>query len=366
MLNLTKDNPNEGLARVTYILVILIAIVTMLVYSEEYVVPFIVALIIWFIIHELRENLQMIPWVRKNVPIWLQSTIAFFVIGLVIAAILEMIYYNLSSLYESVDMYQKNFQIVLLQLNQIAGWDIAAKVNASMAEFDFDAFVTSTIDYFTTLFGDGFLIIIYVAFLLVEETIFPMKLKAFYPEEEDQEKKGELFYKMDQNIGRYLRLKTLVSFITGGLSYIALLIFGVEAALFWAFMIFILNFIPTIGSLIATIFPALFAIFQMAELAPFLYILLSVGIIQVAVGNVLEPKLMGTSLNMSSLVVILSLTMWGAIWGIMGMILSVPITVMMIIVFEEIPSLRFIAVALSEKGELSKPLTRPKPPKTDR
>ncbi len=361
MLNISKENPNEGLARVAYILVILIAIVTMLVYSEEYVVPFIVALIIWFIIHELRENLQMIPWIRTNVPIWLQSTIAFFVITMVIGVILEMIYYNVSILYQSVDTYQSNFQIVLLQLNDIMEWDIATKVNESMAKYDFDAFVTSTIDYFTTLFGDGFLIIIYVVFLLVEETIFPMKLKAFYPAEEEQEKKGELFYKMDQNIGRYLRLKTLVSFITGALSYIALVIFGVEAALFWAFLIFILNFIPTVGSLIATIFPAIFAIFQMAELAPFLYILASVGIIQIVVGNIVEPKMMGTSLNMSSLVVVLSLTIWGAIWGIMGMILSVPITVMMIIVFEEIPSLRFIAIALSEKGELSKPLTRPKP-----
>ena len=153
----------------------------------------------------------------------------------------------------------------------------------------------------------------------------------------------------------------MVSFITGALSYGALVIFDVDAALFWAFLIFILNFIPTVGSLIATIFPALFAVVQQAELAQFLWVLGSVGLVQVIVGNIVEPKMMGTSLNMSSLVVILSLTIWGAIWGVMGMILSVPITVMMIIVFEEIPSLRFIAILLSEKGELSKPLHRPKP-----
>lgn len=155
----------------------------------------------------------------------------------------------------------------------------------------------------------------------------------------------------------------MVSFITGALSYVALLIFGVDSALFWAFLIFILNFIPTVGSLIATLFPALFAVVQTTEIAPFIYILLSVGSIQILVGNVLEPKIMGNSLNMSPLVVILSLTIWGAIWGIMGMILSVPITVMMIIVFEEIASLRFIAVALSEKGELNEPVVRPIPNK---
>ena len=361
MLNTAKNVSKEGLAKVTYILFILIAIVTILVYSEEYVVPFVVALIIWFIIHELRENLQMIPWVRKRIPIWLQSMIAFLIITLVITAILNMIYYNVSILYESIDQYLANFQVVLLKLNKTFGVDVATQVNEYLDKFDFGALAGSTIDYMTLLFGNGFLLIIYVVFLLVEESIFPLKLKAFYPAEEEQEKKQELFYKMDQNIGRYLRLKTLVSFITGALSYIALLIFGVEAALFWAFLIFILNFIPTVGSLIATLFPAIFAVFQMADLAPFIYILVSVGAVQVIVGNIIEPKLMGTSLNMSALVVILSLTIWGAMWGITGMILSVPITVMMIIVFEEIPSLRFIAIALSEKGQLSKPMSRPRP-----
>lgn len=341
------------LAKFTYILVSLIALVTILVYTEEYVVPFIVALILWFIIHELRENLQWIPWVRDNVPIWVQSLIAFLIITAVILGIAELVYYNFSVLYENYDTYEQNLQIVLLQLNDALNIDIAGKVNQYTQNFDVDAAFGSMFGATTSLFGDGFLILIYVVFLLIEESIFPLKLKAFYPNEEDQEKKQDLFYKMDQNIGRYLRLKTVVSFMTAVLSYVALIIFGVEAALFWSLLIFVLNFIPTIGSLIATVFPALFAVLQMAELAPFIYIMLSVGAVQIVIGNVVEPKMMGTSLNMSSLVVVLSLTIWGGIWGIMGMILSVPITVMMIIVFEEIPSLRFIAVALSEKGQLS-------------
>ncbi|MBU2915731.1 AI-2E family transporter [Reichenbachiella agariperforans] len=348
-----SDTSTQSITKFTYILLSLIAVIVILVYTEEYVVPFIIALIIWFIIHELRENLQWIPWVRKNVPIWLQSLIAFVIINLVIIGVGELVYINSTILYENIDLYEQNFQAVLLQLNEIFNIDIASKVNKYTHDFDVDEFAASMLNTTTALFGNGFLIVIYVIFLLIEESIFPLKLKAFYPDEEEQEKKQDLFYKMDQNIGRYLRLKTIVSFLTGALSYIVLLIFGVEAALFWALLIFVLNFIPTVGSLIATVFPAIFAVLQMAELAPFVYIMLSVGAVQIIIGNVVEPKLMGTSLNMSSLVVVLSLTIWGGIWGIMGMILSVPITVMMIIVFEEIPSLRFIAVALSEKGELS-------------
>lgn len=80
--------------------------------------------------------------------------------------------------------------------------------------------------------------------------------------------------------------------------------------------------------------------------------------IQILIGNILEPKIMGKSLNISSLVVILSLTFWGALWGVTGMILSVPITVVMIILCAEFPQTRFVAIMLSEHGEISPPTTR--------
>lgn len=346
-----SNNTSSELSKAAYLLITLIAITVILVYSEEYIVPFIVALLVWFIIHELREKLQLIPFVKDRFPIWLQSTIAFLIINLVIFLVADLIYINMSQLSESMALYERNITPIMNEVNQLVGMNISSKVSAYTSGLDFTTMISSLIDTTTTLFGNGFLILIYVAFLLVEERIFPLKLKAFYPDANKQNKMVKLFEKMDKKIGQYLRLKTLVSSITGLLSYFVLLAFGIDAALFWALLIFVLNFIPTIGSLIATIFPAIFAVLQFGELAPFVYIMLSVGAIQVVVGNIIEPKLMGDSLNISSLVVVLSLTIWGAIWGIMGMILSVPITVMMIIVFEEIPSLKFIAIALSEKGE---------------
>ena len=121
---------------------------------------------------------------------------------------------------------------------------------------------------------------------------------------------------------------------------------------FWAFLIFLLNFIPTIGSLIATTFPAVFALLQFGEFSYLVMVLVFVGLIQVAVGNVLEPKLMGNSLNISPLVAILSLTFWGAIWGVTGMFLSVPITVILVIIFSHFESTRPVAIMLSEKGKV--------------
>ncbi|MFT6865432.1 MAG: AI-2 transport protein TqsA [Cyclobacteriaceae bacterium] len=347
-----KGVSNLGLRKTTYILVSLVAMVTMLHYSQEYVIPFIFALIIWFIIHELRENLQMVPYIRDHWPLWVQSTIAFAVINIVVLVVVEMLLASMSALTESVDIYETNFNTSMTKVNDLFGMDVMAQLVDYVNNMDVSALIASTLDFATVLLGDFFLILIYIVFLLVEESVFDLKLNAIYPSRSKQNKNKKLFQKMDKNISRYLSLKTLVSLVTGGLSYFALLILGIDAPIFWAILIFVLNYIPTVGSLIATLFPAFFAILQFGELAPFLYVLVTVGTIQVIVGNIVEPKIMGNSLNMSSLVVILSLTIWGAIWGVMGMILSVPITVMIIIVCEEIPSLRFIAIALSEKGEI--------------
>ncbi len=340
-------------AKMAYILVSLVALVMILVAGQEYIITFIIALIVWFIIHELRENLQMIPYVKRKFPIWLQSAIAFLIINIVIIMVMEMLIISMSNLTSSLDVYEVNFEKTIKDISDRSGLDLVTTIHGYTDNFDFSDYGSKMIDVLVVFLGDAFLIPIYVLFLLIEESIFPYKMKVLYPKAEQQEKTSKLFQKMDKNISRYLLLKTYVSLLTGLLSYFVMLFFGLDGAVFWALLIFVLNYIPTIGSLIATLFPSVFSILQFGEIGPFIWLLIVIGIIQVVVGNVVEPKVMGSSLNISSLVVILSLTIWGAIWGVMGMILSVPITVMMIIVFEEIPSLRFIAVMLSERGNLN-------------
>jgi len=343
------------LSRAAYFLLILLCSVTILFYSQDYIIPFIVALIVWFIIHELRENIQQIPWLRKNMPLWAQSMVGFIIINVVIFIIIELLFVSMTTLLESVELYESNLDKTLLMINEWAGMDVTSQIYDYVNKMDVTELASKLVDAISALVGDAFLILIYVLFLLIEESVFPHKLKALYPSEKKQNKIIKLTQKMDHSISRYLTLKTIVSLLTGLLSYFALLLFGIDAPIFWALLIFVLNYIPTIGSLIATLFPALFGILQFGEFGPFVYILISVGLIQVIVGNVIEPKLMGNSLNISSLVVILSLTIWGAIWGIMGMILSVPITVMMIVVFEEIPGMRPVAIWLSERGNIHMP-----------
>ena len=107
--------------------------------------------------------------------------------------------------------------------------------------------------------------------------------------------------------------KTLLSLLTGIISYVVLISVGLDLAGFWAFVIFLLAYIPTIGSLLGVVFPALMALLQFGGGSEFLTIAVGLGAAQLVIGNVLEPRMMGKSLNLSSLVVIISLAVWGSI-----------------------------------------------------
>ena len=136
------------------------------------------------------------------------------------------------------------------------------------------------------------------------------------------------------------------------LAYAVMAWIGVDFAGFWAVMVFFFYFIPTIGSILAIMAPALLTLVQFDHLTPFLIVLLVIGTIQIVMANAIEPAIMGRSLNLSPLVVIVSLMVWGTMWGVVGMFLCVPITVVGLIVLAQFETTRPIAVLLSSDGRI--------------
>ena len=135
------------------------------------------------------------------------------------------------------------------------------------------------------------------------------------------------------------------------ISYIIMATLGLENALFWALVIFILNYIPIVGGLAAVVLPVMFGLVQYETLTPI--IILAGGLFgaQFIIGNTIQPKMMGDSMNLSALVVVLSLTLWGALWGGVGAFLSAPLTVIIMIILAQFPTTRWIAVLLSADGQ---------------
>ncbi len=339
-------------SRKIYVFLIIITTVVVLIFAQSIIIPFILAIIFWFIIRVIKKQLRRVQFVNR-LPHWLITIFSSLLLLGFLALTTELITQNISELTKTIPTYQENVQKITNTINEQFDIDLGNMINDLFKDYNFGDILTEVLSAITGIFGDAFTVILYLIFLLLEEPLFPKKIRAMYPFEEQYKHATNLIGKIDHSIGNYIALKTLVSILTGILSYFVLLFIGVDAPAFWAFLIFILNFIPTIGSLIATIFPAIFALLQFGEFTPGILVITIVGSIQLIIGNLVEPKLMGDSLNISPLVVLLTLAIWGVMWGFTGMLLSVPITVIMIIIMSEFQTTRPLAILLSQTGKIN-------------
>lgn len=349
------------------ICVILAAVITLLIVAKGLLVPIVIAVLVWYIINALADRLGEFRVVEKYLPKWGRLALSSLLITSVLIVIGGLIAENAREMTTAIPRYQENigqlYERIVEPPLEMASIRIGLpkdEVEARVGEYfsgpDSGAAITTVLTaVLSTLSGvaaNGFLIVIYVIFLLLEQTYFPKKIQALFPESRKLSHFRDVMERINESIHAYFTVKLSVSLLTAIASYLIMISVGLDFAIFWAFLIFLLNFIPNIGSLVATVFPAMVAVLQFDTLGPFFVILVGVGTVQVLVGNFIEPKMMGAQLNISSLVVIVALTVWGVIWGVAGMILCVPITVIMMIVLAQFPGTRPIAILLSERGEL--------------
>ena len=338
--------------RASNFIIVTTAIIAILVIGKGILIPFIFAVIFWFFTREIRKIIYKIPFAEKFIPKWISNILVFTIIILAFGFVSEIVTNSVTNVTESYTKYEPNIQKIINGLGNYLNVDLLTSIKSVVGDFNYGSVLGDVANGVSGILGDTFMIIIYALFLFLEERSFVKKIYMIFSRNNNYESIQTMIDKIEDSISNYLRLKTYVSILTGILSYFVLLFVGVDSAPFWAFLIFLLNYIPTVGSLIGTLFPAIFSLLQFGDFTPFLIITVAVGIIQVVVGNVIEPRLFGKSLNLSPLVTILALSVWGKIWGITGMVLSVPITVIMIIVFSQFEKTRSIAIMLSENGEI--------------
>jgi AI-2 transport protein TqsA len=196
------------------------------------------------------------------------------------------------------------------------------------------------------------IVMIYVGFLLVDQQFFERKLVALVPDPVRRAQTRLVLERIADAILAYLQVMTLMSLLTAALSYAVMRLVGLDHALFWATMIFFLNYIPTIGSILGTVLPGLFALLQFGELWPAFLALTGVGAVQFVVGNILLPRVSSGTLNISLFVILFSLFAFGALWGVTGMFVAMPLTAILIITFSYFETTRPIAILLSRDGAL--------------
>ena len=332
--------------------IISIASVFILWVGKDLFIPFVFALLVWFIIKSIRLVINKISFVKNKLPEWIKNVFSLLIILLVINFVVNIVYANFRILANSIEDYTDKFETIIRAINEQFNINIMESLKIYFDDLDFSALFLSFFNYSTGLLGTIFIVFVYTLFILLEESTFKGKLEKVFPESYDFDENFKLINKIEVSVSKYLGLKTLICLATSILSYIVLLIVGVDFPVFWAFLIFLLNYIPILGSYVATFIPFIFSLLQFGSFTPALIVLFSIGTIQVVIGNFIDPRIMGNNVNLSPLVIILSLSFWGTIWGIIGMFLSVPLMIIVVITFSKIPRFRSAAILMSRNGEL--------------
>jgi AI-2 transport protein TqsA len=328
------------------IIVALAVIFTVISYAQAIINPFLMALFTVIIL------LQPIRWlVKKKVPQWLAVLIMILVLLIIYLAFFQLLVTSMSLFVENSPKYEENFeklvQTTLGFLSQM-GLDISSFG-------DFSALQNPNIMHFTALvvnelgeiLSKEFIFLLLTIFLLTELKSIRIKAKALV---KGTTVSRDYLRSIGDNIRHYLSIKTVTSLLTGALIAIALEIIGVDYPILWGLIAFLLNYIPNIGSVIAAIPTVTFALIQMGYDGA-LWTAVVFIVVNIVIGNVVEPKMMGRGMGLSTFVVFFALIFWGFILGPIGMFLSVPLTMFIKFMVARNPDTKWLAIILGTGEE---------------
>lgn len=340
------------MSKIASFLISFVIIIAILVAGQSLIIPLIYAGLIWLIMRQIRVTIDRIPGVKKHVPKWIKTLISTILLFVAVGFIGKIVQENIQELIAHYPIYQQNVVRNLNYWNQISPYSLSDAAEHLSTEMVNGTYFPVLIDSVQSIISSIAIVLTYMLFILMEEGSFQQKFARLFPSKDSYGIRVEAIHEMTQAMTHYIGIKSMLAASTAILSFIIFSSVGIDAAFFWSLLVFLFNFIPFIGVFVSTLIPSIFAMFQFPTETQALVILFTVGGIQFIMGNIIEPKIMGRSMNVSPLVVILSLSFWGSIWGVPGMFLSVPITVIMVIIFSKFKSTRPIAVILSEKGEI--------------
>jgi predicted PurR-regulated permease PerM len=321
-------------------------------YGAELLIPLAIAILIWHLINALAGFYHHLALGSRRPPRWLCYLAALLTIFGALTLMVELIMDNVVQVSAAAPAYEASLRALLNAAYDLVGLKEAPSFAQILEQVSVGGIVSAIAGTLGGLARSAGIVLVYVIFLLLEQSIFERKLHALLADPGRAERLRRLLTRIARQIEGYLWVKTLSSLLTGTVSFAIMRAVGVDFAEFWALVIFLLNFIPIIGALLGVVFPSLLALVQFGTIGPFLVTTLALAATQFVVGNLIEPRLMGRKLHLSPLVIILSLAFWGGLWGVVGMILCIPIMVIVMIICAHFAPTRPVAILLSSDGEI--------------
>ncbi len=345
---------SRGLTNTTNVLLIILISLVLLYIGQDFLIPLVLAVMTWSLLDTLADHIEKIRLGTFKLPRKLALLLSIVALSSLLLLVYQILASQSQALEAAAPVYEENLNGILNDLVTWAGIEELPSSDQFLENVNLGSLLSWLGGSVGSLLSSLILVLIYTAFLFTEKPAMAKKLDALASNPDEASNMRDIFTQITTQVQSYIWMKTLVSLATGLLSYLILIWVGVDFAAVWALLIFMLNYIPNVGSILGVMLPALLTLVQFDTLTPFILIAVGLGAVQFTIGNIIEPSLMGKSLNLSSLMIILSLTFWGLLWGIPGMFLSVPIMVIITIVCAKFDSLRGIAVILSADGIVEK------------
>lgn len=316
--------------------------------------PLAVGLLVWLVLSATSASLtRLLPERFRDTAAVARifSSVATLLILFVVGVLIGN---DVAQLRDNLPLYEANLDAWLDRVGGVFGVDQRINVVSLLERVDFRSllltFAGSTAGYLASLFA----VLIYLVFILTEAQAIDSKVRALAQTFDEENKLRAYLHTIKRAIDDFLAVQVLVGLMQAVPTFLLLRIVGVDAPVLFATLIFLLSFIPTIGTLFGILIPSAMTLVQFDTLTPFLVVFAILGVIQVACTNIILPKLMSRSLNLSPLVVLFAVFLGGTVWGIVGALIAVPVLTITVIVCAGHPSLRALAVLLSADGSLPK------------
>lgn len=340
----------DNTVRFSLLTLAFIASIWSLYVTRDILTPIALAIFIWLIIDAFASWLDQLS---PKIPYWFALIIAVLTVILGMSGVVVIIADTANDVIRESGRYNSRIQDLLHLVGGLFG-----QPDLDYSDIDRQLEITENLNKGLSLFAGSVqgvlsnfsLIALYVIFLFAAQSSFPKKIDDIFPDPDKRKAANKVGARIRGSIETYLGVQTVISLMQTVLSFAVMQAMGLENALFWALVIFIFNYIPVIGGLAAAVLPTLFALVQFESFFQVLILFGALNVIQVVISNTIQPKMMGDSMNLSALVVVLSLTLWGSLWGGVGAFLSAPLTVIIMIVFAQFKTTRPIAILLSADG----------------
>ncbi|MDR1071814.1 MAG: AI-2E family transporter [Rickettsiales bacterium] len=319
-----------------------VLIVFILWIGRPLLLPIITAAFFWYLINAIAEYYRQV--VRSEIASKLLAVASLAGILYMFVALIQPM---LVQLYGKMPEISAGVEKMLADASEFLGIEMSFSDLPSFQEMV--SVIGSSIASVGAAFG---MIMIYMIFIFIEQNTFPKKLRALFPVKKQFTKASFILNSIDAHMKKYIFVKTGISLATAVCIYAGLVQLGVEFAGVWAFFTFILNYIPTFGSIASTVLPMIYVFAMSGDIRVPIIIAIESVVVNLIFGNILDPKLTGKSLNLSALAILINLVFWGMLWGSIGMFFSVPILVMIYVVAAQFDRTRPFAILLSADGDI--------------